>query len=157
MSVMKINQDMQKSSSVKKHLDDHQVFHKELHLQGDHVSDSGDQRFNQGDHHTFTCQSSQEVIPSSQLNDNYCDCKDGSDEPLTNACSFTMFHCRFGHVIGRPNWKIIPSSRVNDGICDCCDGSDEWERRHAPIGLREQQLKIKSLSAVKTSPCSNIC
>lgn len=58
------------------------------------------------------------------INDDYCDCGDGSDEPLTSACSGLskrMFVCGKGGPIK----KEIPYSRVNDGICDCCDGSDE--------------------------------
>eukprot|EP00930_Biecheleria_cincta_P015707 TRINITY_DN13004_c0_g1_i1.p1 TRINITY_DN13004_c0_g1~~TRINITY_DN13004_c0_g1_i1.p1 ORF type:complete len:514 (+),score=109.91 TRINITY_DN13004_c0_g1_i1:42-1583(+) len=59
------------------------------------------------------------------VNDDFCDCADGSDEPGTSACAGQkgiMFYC--------PNADSFPSyvytSRVNDGICDCCDGSDEW-------------------------------
>jgi protein kinase C substrate 80K-H len=62
------------------------------------------------------------VIPIEHLNDDYCDCADGSDEPGTNACLGGSFTCQnFGFVT-----TGIPSSRVNDGICDCCDGSDEY-------------------------------
>jgi protein kinase C substrate 80K-H len=101
---------------------------------------------------TFTCISNPSVkIPFSAVNDDYCDCPDGSDEPGTSACAHISrnspltvadrpgnsdldtalalpgFYCKNkGH---RPSY--VPFQRVNDGICDyeeCCDGSDEWAR-----------------------------
>ncbi|KAK8811480.1 hypothetical protein WA158_003214 [Blastocystis sp. Blastoise] len=62
-------------------------------------------------------------ISTLYVNDNYCDCLDGSDEPGTSACSNMKFYCQNNDHIG----EYIPSSRVNDGICDCCDGSDEYD------------------------------
>ncbi|VAH60262.1 unnamed protein product [Triticum turgidum subsp. durum] len=57
-----------------------------------------------------------------QLNDDFCDCPDGTDEPGTSACPEAKFYCKnTGH-----SPITIFSSRVNDGICDCCDGSDEY-------------------------------
>lgn len=65
------------------------------------------------------------IMPASALNDGYCDCPDGSDEPGTSSCSSVVaeekFVCRNeGH-----EQTLVSLSRVEDGICDCCDGSDE--------------------------------
>lgn len=81
----------------------------------------------------FTCIHSKEKIDFLQVNDDYCDCLDGSDEPGTNACSNGMFFCLFQD--SRKKYRrVIPSTMVNDGICDCCDGSDEWSA--APLTFR---------------------
>ncbi|KAK0326364.1 hypothetical protein LTR82_002204 [Friedmanniomyces endolithicus] len=102
------------------------------------------------DDSTFSCISTPSIIlPLSRLNDDYCDCPDGSDEPGTSACSHLSplsphtpvdhsstgsnislslpgFYCKNkGHV---PTY--VPFTNVNDGICDytlCCDGSEEWD------------------------------
>ncbi|ESO97115.1 hypothetical protein LOTGIDRAFT_226808 [Lottia gigantea] len=71
---------------------------------------------------TFKCITDGKTIPFEYINDDYCDCDDGSDEPGTSACPMMMFYCENkGH---KPEY--ILSSRYNDGICDCCDGSDEF-------------------------------
>lgn len=62
-------------------------------------------------------------IPANRINDNYCDCADGTDEPGTSACSAGIFYCENKGYQG----ETIFSSKVNDGICDCCDGADEHE------------------------------
>lgn len=80
-----------------------------------------------------------EFSGSSMINDNFCDCKQGSDEFTTAACSYLLvghkvFHCGSArgpvHKISlrgrdRGHTKTIFPSRVNDSICDCEDCSDE--------------------------------
>ncbi|KAI8966930.1 glucosidase II beta subunit-like-domain-containing protein [Mycotypha africana] len=72
---------------------------------------------------TWTCFDGSKTIAKSAINDDYCDCPDGSDEPGTSACPNAMFYCaNKGHIPA-----YIKSYAVNDGVCDeaCCDGSDE--------------------------------
>ncbi|KAI8526434.1 hypothetical protein RHMOL_Rhmol13G0307300 [Rhododendron molle] len=69
------------------------------------------------------CKDGSKKFTKSQLNDDFCDCPDGTDEPGTSACPNGKFYCRnAGHAP-----LSIFSSKVNDGICDCCDGSDEYD------------------------------
>ncbi|KAJ6810652.1 glucosidase 2 subunit beta [Iris pallida] len=68
------------------------------------------------------CKDGSKKFTREQLNDEFCDCPDGTDEPGTSACPEGRFYCKnAGHVP-----LTLFSSRVNDGICDCCDGSDEY-------------------------------
>lgn len=41
----------------------------------------------------FVCLFDRETIDSSKINDDYCDCEDGTDEPGTNACTNGKFYC----------------------------------------------------------------
>jgi len=80
-----------------------------------------------------------------QVNDNYCDCPDSSDEPGTNACTDGKFFCE-------QEFHYIPSSKVNDGICDCCDGTDEWK------GIQYKDNPSKTFPEnARLTPCKNTC
>ncbi|KAM3171659.1 hypothetical protein ACTXT7_016166 [Hymenolepis weldensis] len=73
----------------------------------------------------FTCLDKSATIPWYKVNDDYCDCLDGSDEPGTSACPDMRFYCaNVGH-----EGVFIYSGYVNDMVCDCCDGSDEYNGR----------------------------
>jgi len=79
----------------------------------------------------WKCENGQ-CIRESWLNDNECDCEDGSDEregvcnpgpeittPESGLCMNGEWKCE--------NGQCIPESWLNDNECDCDDGSDERE------------------------------
>jgi alpha-glucosidase len=80
----------------------------------------------------FKCLDKSKEIDWEKLNDDFCDCLDGSDETFTNACANGKFYCtkQLRHKTGRGQDVWAPTSRINDGICDCkLDCSDEFKRR----------------------------
>ena len=75
---------------------------------------------------SFQCLSAPHLTLSAhRVNDEYCDCVDGSDEPGTSACSHVSPSPQFFCVANPSHTFFIPTSRVHDGVCDCCDGGDE--------------------------------
>lgn len=69
------------------------------------------------------CKDGSNSFTRDRINDEFCDCVDGTDEPGTSACPAAKFYCR--NTGSTP--RFLFSSRVNDQICDCCDGSDEYD------------------------------
>jgi len=94
----------------------------------------------------FTCFDGSKTLQIESINDDYCDCLDGSDEPGTSACSHTgntKFHCQNQGFYS----KLLHPSFVNDGICDCCDGTDEYENQLVKCGntCKEEGVGIRKL------------
>ncbi|KAJ7895951.1 glucosidase II beta subunit-like-domain-containing protein [Mycena olivaceomarginata] len=95
----------------------------------------------------WKCLDGSKEIPWDFVNDDACDCPDGSDEPGTSACPNSTFYCQNAGHIG----ATIPSSRVNDGLCEpeCCDGSDEatWQIGEEYRKKRDAERKIQKTGA----------
>jgi protein kinase C substrate 80K-H len=83
-------------------------------------------------------------VPFERINDNYCDCEDGSDEPGTPAsCDNARFFCANDAHKG----AYIPSAHVGDGACDCCDGSDEAEGACPDVCAAEGEKALREANA----------
>ncbi|KAL6766374.1 GLC2B [Auxenochlorella protothecoides x Auxenochlorella symbiontica] len=84
----------------------------------------------------FECLDGRGSVPASRINDEYCDCTDGSDEPGTSACPGGSFYC--ANVGFEP--RTLKAALVDDGVCDCCDGSDE------PVGSCANTCQARGLA-----------
>jgi protein kinase C substrate 80K-H len=106
------------------------------------IEAQGREKLGVGSKELFQCIYSREYIPFSRVNDYYCDCRDGSDEPGTNACPAQWFYCRNEGF--KP--KNISSGLVDDGVCDCCDGSDEGILVQCPNTCAQLQRDVDYIS-----------
>jgi protein kinase C substrate 80K-H len=63
---------------------------------------------------TWQCLDGSRVLPSfTRVNDDFCDCPDGSDEPGTSACPGGKFFCaNRGH-----EGRTLSAAFVDDGVC----------------------------------------
>ncbi|KAF9106152.1 hypothetical protein BGX27_009278 [Mortierella sp. AM989] len=95
------------------------------------VASSRDKLYTPDSAGNWSCLDGSKTISFKAVNDDYCDCPDGSDEIGTSACGNTYFYCEnHGHLPA-----YIRTSRLNDGVCDpeCCDGTDEFDGNfHCP-------------------------
>ena len=89
------------------------------------------------------------AVPAHRVNDDYCDCADGSDEPATGACAplGASFSCAMRGA-GFPG-QVAPS-RVRDGVVDCCDGSDEL-LGESDARLAQTQCRGRAAAAAATT------
>jgi protein kinase C substrate 80K-H len=114
---------------------------------------------------TWTCLDGNKTIPWSAVNDDYCDCIDGSDEPGiyfsavlfvtvlqallgTSACSGNTFYCANEGHIG----ASVPSSRVNDGLC-----GRMFALRHPPSSDASLEPACCDGSDESAGVCENTC
>lgn len=117
-------------------------------------------KYGSGGTNEWKCLLSEQTIEAERINDDYCDCKDGSDEPGTSACAKqnSRFWCRGAKLRGGgqvgAHWMY--STYVNDGICDCCDGSDEKSGCTNTCGalalrLHEEQETVRKGAEIRKS------
>lgn len=64
------------------------------------------------------CKGIGNIMINTPKNDDYCDCLDGTDEPLTSACSWitvgnAVYNCNNNEE------QFLYSSRFDDGVVDC--------------------------------------
>ncbi|CAG5117873.1 unnamed protein product [Candidula unifasciata] len=118
------------------------------------VLESEKHLYSADDRNMLSCLTATQVrISRQQINDDFCDCPDSSDEPGTSACPSSRFYCT-KQIPGFVT-QFIMSSKVNDGICDCCDGSDEWFGAVVPDFMRIEEGM--PLGAVYHAPCVDRC
>ena len=87
----------------------------------------------------LACDGGFTAVSRSRVDDDYCDCADGADEPGTAACSgvtvgVSTFVCaNAGYESAR-----ITASRVRDGTCDCAEPASARRRRACVATTRAQ-------------------
>ena len=62
----------------------------------------------------LACDDGYTAVPASYVNDDYCDCADGADEPRTAACSgvtvLKRFACADGSGVPRRGWETASAT-----------------------------------------------
>ncbi|KAJ7562957.1 hypothetical protein O6H91_03G090200 [Diphasiastrum complanatum] len=98
------------------------------------------------DSSTILCRDNSKSFLRERLNDNFCDCTDGTDEPGTSACPESRFYCKSAES-GTEN---LFSSRVNDGICGKLQTKrfDHANRNHNEADLFKAEVKTMLLLEV---------
>uniref|UniRef100_H3B8W2 PRKCSH beta subunit of glucosidase II n=1 Tax=Latimeria chalumnae TaxID=7897 RepID=H3B8W2_LATCH len=90
----------------------------------------------------FTCLDGSRTISADRVNDDYCDCRDGSDEPDSIMCTGKQ-HCTF--VSYQEIFLPAKNAVVNEAFCYCCDTTDEYnsgavcKNTCKEMGLRERE------------------
>ena len=105
----------------------------------------------------FVCRSSRELIDSVQVNDDFCDCADGSDEVGTSACSLlssARFTCKTQQQVQRTSahdtsshsphtaaWpphhpaSLLMPSCCSPAACACADAAPNVHGQRRPVRL----------------------
>lgn len=110
----------------------------------------------------LSCDDGTKQITPDILNDGFCDCKDGSDEPGTASCTGHVSKSQTFDCINK-GYRLmqIPASRVDDSVCDCCDGSDEGHLVQCPdtcnaAAAKEREALTKLINDYKVGSAARM-